>query len=287
MANVGVTRKLFIDSRYKVGGTDADFLIELPADVDCTRTSSFFVASCSFANTYQTVTAFNNTFYFVTKIPNTNITTIFSHPVPPGAYAPSEIATVLAGVLNLNATGLQNAALAFNADTGTFTVTYTSFAGIILVIPNYVEIDNYGRDASIIYDSSPWTGWQAGPKFQSINTLLNCPLQYPSFSQTSPFQTGVIDLSPLREVYLHCSIANNRTLHINGARDCIARIPIDVDFGQVVTYRHLGPTDALSCSDVHFRTIRFQLRDWAGNLAPTGSFVVVELCFLDTDPYAM
>ena len=60
-----------------------------------------------------------------------------------------------------------------------------------------------------------------------------------------------------------------------------------MNFGDVVTYRHLGPTDALSCSDTHFRTIRFQLRDWAGNLAPTGSFVVVELCFLDTDPYAM
>ena len=60
-----------------------------------------------------------------------------------------------------------------------------------------------------------------------------------------------------------------------------------MDFGEVVTYRHLGPTDALSSSDAHFRTIRFQIRDWAGNLAPTGSFVVVELCFLDTDPYAM
>ena len=65
------------------------------------------------------------------------------------------------------------------------------------------------------------------------------------------------------------------------------RIPIDVDYGQVVAYRHLGPDDALSCSDTQFRTIQFQLRDWAGNLAPTGSFVVIELAFLDSDPYAL
>ena len=64
MASVRITRKLFLDSRYKVAGTDADFLIELPVDIDCTRTSSFFLSSCSFANTYQTVTEFNNLLYF-------------------------------------------------------------------------------------------------------------------------------------------------------------------------------------------------------------------------------
>ena len=55
MATVGVTRKIFFDSRYKVSGTDSDMLFELPVDVDCSRTSSFFVASCSFANTYSTI----------------------------------------------------------------------------------------------------------------------------------------------------------------------------------------------------------------------------------------
>ena len=112
-------------------------------------------------------------------------------------------------------------------------------------------------------------------------------LPMPHISGGWSFVTGIVDLSPLREVYLHSSLASNRTLHLNGARDCIARIPIDVDYGQVVTYRHLGPTDALSCADLHFRTVRFQLRDWAGNLAPTGSFVVIELAFLGSDPYAL
>ena len=65
MASVGITRKLFIDSRFKVAGTDSDFLIELPVDVDCSRTSSFFVASCSFANTFSTVMQSNNLFYFI------------------------------------------------------------------------------------------------------------------------------------------------------------------------------------------------------------------------------
>ena len=92
MANVGVTRKLFIDSRYKVAGSDDDFTVELPVDVECSRTSSFFLASCSFANTYQTVTPFNQNLYFFlqnltgpigSKLYYLNVTQI-----PVGSYTP-------------------------------------------------------------------------------------------------------------------------------------------------------------------------------------------------------
>ena len=110
-----------------------------------------------------------------------------------------------------------------------------------------------------------------GNKFQSVNTLLNMPtiLPMPLIYGAYSIATGTVDISPLREVYLHSSLASNRTLHVNGSTDCIARIPIDVGYGEVVTYRHLGPTDALSCSDLHFRTVRFQLRDWAGTVSYT------------------
>ena len=48
-------RKLFIDSRWRSSGSHNDFTIELPNDVDTTRTSSVYLASCSFANTFETV----------------------------------------------------------------------------------------------------------------------------------------------------------------------------------------------------------------------------------------
>ena len=121
MASVGVVRKLFLDSRYKVSGTDADFLMELPYDVDCTRTSSFFVASCSFANTYQTVTQFNNIFYWLGKVPNTNITFVYAKTLPVGAYDPNGLATALTAILNNPASGFQNVVFTFNSDIGTYT----------------------------------------------------------------------------------------------------------------------------------------------------------------------
>ena len=129
--------------------------------------------------------------------------------------------------------------------------------------------------------------YDPGTHLLSINTLLNMPAKFPNATWLANFQTGVADLSPVREVYLHSPLANNRALHVNGSRDCIARIPIDVNYGEVVSYRYLGPTDAISCSDAHFRSISFQLRDYAGNIMPTGSLIVIELAFLDNDPYSM
>jgi hypothetical protein len=289
MASVGVTRKLFIDSRYKVSGTDADFLCELPVDVDCTRTSSFFVASCSFANTYQTVTQFNCYLYYF-LIDNSGVAqnpyNLYVSQIAVGSYTSDTIAPVLKTAL-----GAGCASVTWNPNSGTFDIEFIHPAGTPpqYIIPAYNDIDTIVQKMQ--GHLSIFGSYAPGSKFQSINALLNMPsvLPFPNdvIAGAFSFTTGVVDLAPLREVYLHCSVANNRTLHVNGARDCIARIPIDVPYGDVVTYRHLGPTDALSCSDFHFRTIRFQLRDWAGNLAPTGSFVVVELCFLDTDPYAM
>jgi hypothetical protein len=293
MSNIGNTRKLFLDSRFKSSGSDADFILELPQDVQCTRTSSFYVASCSFANTFSTVSPYNRQFYWIerSRVAGQSIYNINCYLFPPGNYTGEEFAPLLQAAIATSVVW-QSVSVTYDDD-GYFRVAVTNFAGNVfvdLIIPNYTEIDKYVALLSCIDGSTRGPGlvpFAPGPKNLSINALLNMPLSYPNPSWAVSLQTGVVDFAPVREVYLHSSLANNRTMHINGARDCIARIPIDVDFGQVVSYRYLGPTDAISTSDANFRTISFQLRDFAGNLAPTGSFVVIELAFLDTDPYAM
>jgi len=293
MSNIGNIRKLFLDSRFKSSGSDADFILELPQDVQCTLTSSFYVASCSFANTFSTVSPYNRQFYWIerSRVAGQSIYNINCYLFPPGNYTGEEFAPLLQAAIATSVVW-QSVSVTYDDD-GYFRVAVTNFAGNVfvdLIIPNYTESDTDVALLSCIDGSTRGPGlvpFAPGPKNLSINALLNMPLSYPNPSWAVSLQTGIVDFAPVREVYLHSSLANNRTMHINGARDCIARIPIDVDFGQVVSYRYLGPTDAISTSDANFRTISFQLRDFAGNLAPTGSFVVIELAFLDTDPYAM
>ena len=141
MASVGVVRKLFLDSRFKVSGTDADFQIELPVDVDCTRTSSFFVASCSFANTYQTVTPFNQLFYFFVNNTTTGFKIIFAYPIPTGSYTPSTLAPQLQNAVN--AAGVLTSTWTFDATIGNYNVTYSSTIGNQLFVPSYTEIDKF------------------------------------------------------------------------------------------------------------------------------------------------
>ena len=203
--------------------------------------------------------------------------------IPTGAYTPQTLAPLLQAGLGATST------VTWQPSLGTYDIEFTK-TGVLpvsYIVPSYQDIDSWYSYYKCAVYAPTGVAYTPGPsKQQSINALLNMPPTYPTVSPGWSWPSGIVDLAPMREVYLHCSLESNRTLHANGSRDCIARIPIDVPYGEVVAYRHLGPTDALSSSDMHFRTLRFQLRDWAGNLAPTGSFVVIELCFLDSDPYS-
>ena len=102
---------------------------------------------------------------------------------------------------------------------------------------------------------------------------LNGQLFFPSPSSLRlGTVTGNIDMTPYREVYLASSLTQYRTLQSGtGAKDILARIPIDVDYGQVVAYRHLGPSDALSASDEHFRVLQFRFVTGQAGWCPSTS----------------
>ena len=94
-------------------------------------------------------------------------------------------------------------------------------------------------------------------------------------------------MTPYREVYLASSLTQYRTLQSGtGAKDILALDPQRRGLRPGGAYRHLGP-DALSASDEHFRVLHFRFVDWVGQLVPIDQPVVIELVFLDSDPYSM
>ena len=83
-------RKLSVDSRWRVSSDHSDFVIELPDDCDTTRTSSVYLASCSFANTFETVLpGINDTLYAALA---RHLYGSAAEPAPPNASAPSSSA---------------------------------------------------------------------------------------------------------------------------------------------------------------------------------------------------
>ena len=92
-------RKLFIDSRARSSGYHNNFTVELPSDVDTTRTTSVYLASCSFSNTCQSIIAgVNQNFYFIMR--RGPDTFGIAYAVPAGQYSGTSLAGALQKLLD-------------------------------------------------------------------------------------------------------------------------------------------------------------------------------------------
>ena len=271
-------RKIFIDSRWRTTGNHNDFQIELPNDIATTATTTVYLASCSFSNTFQTVTAgVNDKLYLLSQTLNNG--QLIGAPFPeivvvePGIYTGSTLAAELQ-------TKLRAAVL-----DGSFTVSFDNVVGTLTLSGTFrhCRFPSEGELRSAAWKQQNWPGDYSTADPQSLNSMLFFPR--PSAMRAST-TTGNIDLVPYREVYLHSSLTNFQTLKSGtGERDCLARIPIDSNFGTVVVWKHLGSTDSMEASNERLRTISFSFRDWAGRLVPIDQPVVIELVLLDHNPY--
>jgi hypothetical protein len=211
--------------------------------------------------------------------------------LPPTTYALSlplakaqyNTGTLLATALQTALVTAAGAGAAVAFDTSLGTLTFTAPSGWLFQFPTDRELrDPSWRTAN--WDSVP----NAAAYSLSDPKALNGQLFFPSPSaQRQSTLTGNIDMTPYREVYLASSLTNFRTLQSGtGAKDILARIPIDVDYGQIIAFRSYTH-EAIAASDQHFRVMRFRFLDWLGRVVPIDQPVVIELVFLDSDPYAM
>ena len=138
-----------------------------------------------------------------------------------------------------------------------------------------------------------WSAWDdlPGPSIKDLQDLrafnghLNLRLPTNGYANGTSWTSGSVDLNVLREVYLHTSLTQFRTLTSAGLKDCLARIPIEVECGQVVTYRHIGTdSDSIPCPEATFRTLRITFRDGFGRVLDMNSYVVLEIGLIETLP---
>ena len=222
----------------------------------------------------------DNKLYMLLRTPG-NLPTAAIVPISPGRYIGSTLATEIQS--KLRAATLSTA----------YTVTFDEAYGRISIARSdggFIQLPTDGELRDTAWKSANWDPYASVYQYsasdpQSLNGILYFPR--PSSLQTS-VTSGNIDLVPYREVYLHSNLTTFRTLKCGtGEQDCLARIPIDADYGFVVVWKHLGPSDAISVPTAQLRNLTFSLRDWAGRLVPVDQPVVIELVFLDSDVYNM
>jgi hypothetical protein len=176
-------------SSWRTTGDHNDFSVELPIDVDTTATSSVYVASVSFSNTFETITAGVNDRLFILSrtlgnLPSANIVA-----VSPGRYTGATLAAEIQS--KLRAASLNNSyTAAFDEAYGTITI---SDSGRLIQLPSEGELR-----------SSEWKGanWDpyktvydySVPDPASLNSILFFPR--PSAFANS-VTSGNIDLGAL------------------------------------------------------------------------------------------
>ena len=168
--------------------------------------------------------------------------------IAPGAYTGATFATQLQSTLNFdNATTGNNVTCTYQAHDGT--VRVQSSKPLVRFSPNLL--------------SSP--RWQAderfAPKCQRLGAVMNPSdlrmANHIASGGGTDFMTHPLDLSGIREEYIHSSISDTGTLSVSSMRSCVCVVQVDESWGCVITYRPFSLADA----DV----IRLQ----GGTLGPT------------------
>jgi hypothetical protein len=163
-------------------------------------------------------------------------------------------------------------------------ITFTCPGQSTLRFPTAEEL----RDKTWV--ASNWAPYSSQSFDTSSPRDFNGNLHFPGPSDfRSVTETLTVDLLPFREVFLHSSLTNFRTLKGgSGEKDCLCRIPVESAFGDINVFRNFGGQEnSISASDQHFRSISFSFRAWDGTQIPMIHPVSIELCFLDSDPYAL
>jgi hypothetical protein len=86
-------------------------------------------------------------------------------------------------------------------------------------------------------------------------------------NNNSLYESGFIDLFPIRNLYLSCSgLGNFNTMSVSGDRSIVKKIPVNAGYGEMIFDQSVVGIDYLDCSHQSLSRIGFQLKDVFGRV---------------------
>ena len=249
-------KKVYIDSIYKVSGTSSNFTIDLPETVQLEDGMLCQIHEVSIPHSWYSINETNNNLYIMEGIlpPATpqgiNYRKLI---IPVGNYTATELATQLETSLNTLDSG---------GGTNSFSVTYLSNLNKIQIISNYPEvIYNVLTDADVLQDTERFVQFVDANNLNSINRVLsNYVTAFDASTNVVPFITGFIDLTPVKNIYLHCNeISNYNQLTVAGNSSIIKKINVTVPYLSVINDNELSTFDNIDVSGKMLRRLNIKL----------------------------
>ena len=252
-------KKVYIDSSYKVNGTSSEFTIDLPETVQLEDNMLCQIHEVSIPHSWYSINSTNNNIYWRHQVIPPGViagVTYRKVTIPEGNYTAVDLAQTIQIAINLlvDTNDRPNTySLSYNTSTNKFTIS-SNYATVIFVLLTDGEVAPVANLFSDPVDVN---------NLYSLNRVIgNTTPATDAYTNVAPYTTNFIDLTPVKNVYLHCNeISNYNQLTVAGNSSIIKKIPVNVPYLGVINDSELSVVDYIDVSNKLLRRLNFKLTD--------------------------
>ena len=252
-------KKVYIDSSYKVNGTSSEFTIDLPETVQLEDNMLCQIHEVSIPHSWYSINSTNNNIYWRHQVIPPGViagVTYRKVTIPEGNYTAVDLAQTIQIAINLlvDTNDRPNTySLSYNTSTNKFTIS-SNYATVIFVLLTDGEVAPVANLFSDPVDVN---------NLYSLNRVIgNTTPPTDAYTNVAPYTTNFIDLTPVKNVYLHCNeISNYNQLTVAGNSSIIKKIPVNVPYLGVINDCELSVVDYIDVSNKLLRRLNFRLTD--------------------------
>ena len=235
-------KKIYVDSRYKSGDSvsDTNFYIDLPINLMMPDNTGFYIDDVAVPVSWYVIDEGRNDMFYY-KVGNV----VLQKKVTPGNYSLVTLNEELVNIMNVGYANFFMSAPNVSKNTvGIVGTTTTTFE---------ILTDKQVRDLG--YDSSA-----------TVNNILR-NFTAKVNDNNSLYESGFVDLFPIRNLYLSCSgMGNFNTMSVSGERSIVKKIPVNAGYGEMIFDQSVVGIDYLDCSHQTLSRVGFQLKDVFGRV---------------------
>lgn len=254
MAKQLPVKKIYIDSKFRRADSvsSSNFKIDLPYSVTFPENAVFYIDDISIPNSFYTVEAgINDKMYF--RLTTGGLNTDYVITLDSKNYNGAQFANEIHAKIN-TATWNQLNTVVYNSQTQNLEISFANFDFQIFTDYELQTITN-------------WSGLPYDKKhLQSINELITNTTQTSNVSSAGVSVKYYLMLTPVRNIYLRSpNLSSFNNIGPNGDESIICKIPVNANYGQMVTHGVTMGSDFHNCSKATWRTIEMVLTDVNNN----------------------
>ena len=256
-------KKVYTDSYYKVNGTPSNFTIDLPETVQLENNMLCQIHEVSIPHSWYSINSTNNNLYFMHQVIPPGVIAGITYrkiTIPEGNYTAVDLAQTIEIALNLLVDTVDRPntySIHYNTSTNKYTFS-SNYATVIFVVLTDGEIAPLAGSFSDPVDVN---------NLYSINQVLgNTTPATDAYTNVAPYTTNFIDLTPVKNIYIHCNeISNYNQLTVAGNSSIAKKVPVNVPYLGIINDSELSAEDYIDVSGKMLRRLNIRLSDHRNN----------------------